>query len=134
VGSVRTEHEDLLRRLALNDEDAAGRVLGSSIGAGAPGLDDRTRALVRLAGLVAVASTPASYEWAVSAAVAAGASDDEIVGVVAALAPIVGTARTSAAAAGIAASQGYELGRGDPADPRRSAGLAALAGPAAARP
>jgi hypothetical protein len=62
VGSVRTEHEDLLRRLALNDEDAAGRVLGSSIGAGAPGLDDRTQALVRLAGLVAVASTPASYE------------------------------------------------------------------------
>jgi len=125
VGWVRTEHENLLRRLALNDEDAAGRALGSPIDAGAPGLDARTRALVRLAGLIAVASSAPSYEWAVSAAVAAGASDDEIVGVLAALAPIVGTARTSAAAAGIAACEGCELGRGTAADP---------GDPAAARP
>jgi len=74
------------------------------------GLDAKTLALVRLAGLVAVESAPASYQWIVASALAAGASEAEIVGVLAALVPIVGTVRTSWAAPEVGLAIGCDLG------------------------
>jgi 4-carboxymuconolactone decarboxylase len=107
---VKAEHEDLLRKLALNEEGVLASLLGTELVDSEPaGLDAKTAALVRLAGLVAVESPPASYQWCVTSALAAGASDAEVVGVLAAVAPIVGSVRVSSAAPEVALAIGCEL-------------------------
>jgi 4-carboxymuconolactone decarboxylase len=107
---MRREHEELLRRLALNDEAALEDVLGVPVrGDGVPGLDPRTRALVRLAALVALGADPASYQWAVADALAAGACDDQVLGVLVTLAPVVGRVRVGAAAPEVALAIGHDL-------------------------
>jgi alkylhydroperoxidase/carboxymuconolactone decarboxylase family protein YurZ len=102
--------EELLRRLALNDEATLESALHADLSnESAGGLDAKSSALVRLAGLIAVRSAPASYEWGVSAALAAGATDDEIVGVLLAVSAVVGAGRASCAAADIARALGHEV-------------------------
>ena len=99
-------YEALLRRLAVLDE----RVVVATIpdhsgGEGGDGLlDKRTAALVRLAGVVALQSSPQTYEWLVSAALAAGSSEEEVVGVLDALVPVIGLTRVSNAAVNVAAA------------------------------
>jgi 4-carboxymuconolactone decarboxylase len=108
---VDPEHEDLLRRLALNEEAALESLLGMRLDdAEQTGLDARTAALVRLAGLVALECSPASYQWGVAAALAVGATDGEVLGVLAALAPVVGIPRVNAAAPEVALAIGYDVG------------------------
>jgi 4-carboxymuconolactone decarboxylase len=108
---VRHEQEDLLRRLALHDDGVMDALLCTGPNAtGTPVLDARTHALVRLAGLVALDSSAATYQWGVTAALSAGASDGEIVGVLVALLPVVGSVRVQAAAPEVALALGHELG------------------------
>jgi alkylhydroperoxidase/carboxymuconolactone decarboxylase family protein YurZ len=104
--------EELLRRLALNDETAVESTLGMPL-SGLSGLDAKSSALVQLASLIALCSSESSYEWAVSAALAAGATDEEVVGVLLAVSPMVGTARASWASNDIAAALGHEIDRPD---------------------
>jgi 4-carboxymuconolactone decarboxylase len=66
------------------------------------GLDPRTHALVRIGTLVAVGAPAASFAWQVSLARESGASDDEIAGVLVAVAPTVGLPRVVAAAPHVA--------------------------------
>ncbi len=107
---MKAEHEDLLRKLALNEEGVLASLLGTELIDSEPArLDAKTAALVRLAGLVAVGSAPASYQWCVTNALAAGASDAEVVAVLEALAPIVGSARVSSAAPEVALAIGSDL-------------------------
>lgn len=102
--------EELLRRLAMNEDAAVQATLRIQLSDdGDAGLDARTVALVRLAALVALPASPQSYEWGVSAAFAAGANDDEVVGILSAVAPVVGVARINRAAADIATAVGCEL-------------------------
>jgi alkylhydroperoxidase/carboxymuconolactone decarboxylase family protein YurZ len=61
------------------------------------GLDDRTYVLVRLAALVALDGPAASYLVNFAAADEVGITLDDVRGVLIALSPIVGTARTVAA-------------------------------------
>lgn len=61
-------------------------------------LDEQTLMLVRVAALVAVDAPPASYLLNLGAAGEAGVSSDQVTGVLAGVAPIVGTARVAAAA------------------------------------
>ena len=61
-------------------------------------LDTETLMLVRLAALVAVDAPPASYLVNVGAAGDVGVTSDQITGVLAAVAPIVGTTRVVSAA------------------------------------
>jgi alkylhydroperoxidase/carboxymuconolactone decarboxylase family protein YurZ len=105
---VRHDHEDLLRRLALSDEDAVASTLAMALD-GPAALDPKTRALVRLASLIALSSACASLQWSVARAVAAGASDEEVVAVLVCVAPLVGTARVVAAAADLGLSLGYDV-------------------------
>ena len=65
-------------------------------------LDDETLMLVRIAALVAVDAPPASYLLNLGAAVDAGIDEEQIRGVFAAVAPIVGTARIASATESIA--------------------------------
>jgi hypothetical protein len=62
------------------------------------GLDDRTYVLVRLAALIALDAPVASYLLNFEAADEVGVSSEDVHGVLIALAPVVGTVRTSAAA------------------------------------
>lgn len=62
------------------------------------GLDARTHALVRLAALVAAGGPGMDYDRYISTALDHGVTPDEVIGVLVALLPTVGTPRVSAAA------------------------------------
>jgi 4-carboxymuconolactone decarboxylase len=64
----------------------------------ATGLDARTFALVKIAALIALDAPPASYAWQVANAVDDGATPEDILGVLRAVAPQVGGVRVVAAA------------------------------------
>jgi alkylhydroperoxidase/carboxymuconolactone decarboxylase family protein YurZ len=101
-------YEALLRRLAVLDERTIAAALPMQTGDDG-GLDARTAALVRLAGLVALQSSPQTYEWGVAAALDTGCSADEVVAVLAVLAPVVGAARVSGAAVNVATAIGCHV-------------------------
>jgi alkylhydroperoxidase/carboxymuconolactone decarboxylase family protein YurZ len=78
-------------------------------------LDDRSLMLVRLAALAAVDAPASSYLLHLGPAVDAGLTAEDAEDVLVAVAPIVGTPRTAAAAAKIVAALGLaiELARED---------------------
>ena len=65
-------------------------------------LDPQSLMLVRIAALAAVDAPPASYLLNLGAASDAGVDADQVRGVLAAIAPIVGTARVASAIGAIA--------------------------------
>ena len=67
----------------------------------ASSLDVQTLALVRIAALVAVDAPPVSYLLNLEAASEVGIDPEEVRGVLAAIAPIVGTARVASATGNI---------------------------------
>ena len=104
------EFETRLRSLAINDDDFVRSVLG--MGADtveASHLDPKTHAFVRLAALLTAGTTASSCHASVEAAYAAGASADEIVGILIAIAPAVGLARVVCAAPELALALGYDV-------------------------
>jgi alkylhydroperoxidase/carboxymuconolactone decarboxylase family protein YurZ len=72
-------------------------------------LDARSLMLVRLAALVAVDAPPVSYLLNLGAAAGLDVSADDIRGVLAAVAPIVGTARVASATGKIVQALAVEL-------------------------
>jgi 4-carboxymuconolactone decarboxylase len=75
----------------------------------ATGLDSRTFALVKIAALIALDAPPASYAWQVANALGDGASPEDILGVLRAVAPQVGGPRVVAAAPEIMVALGLAL-------------------------
>ena len=73
------------------------------------GLDGRVEGLVRLAALVSSRASAAAYRDVVSTALAAGATADDVVGTLRAVAPSVGLARVVAAIPGLALAAGYDV-------------------------
>jgi alkylhydroperoxidase/carboxymuconolactone decarboxylase family protein YurZ len=108
-------HEEQLRRLALHDEECIDSLLAMNLDANLPWdneagrLRPKVRALVRLAALVALGAAPVSYQWNVGAALDAGATADEILGTLIAVAPISGVARVVQATPDVALPIGYDL-------------------------
>lgn len=101
---------DVLRRLAIIDEGFVEDHAG--LGFGLPGtrpLDPKTAALVQVGALVAIGSPPVCLEWGTSRALAEGASEDEITGVLLAVAPAAGLGRVVGAVADVAAALGYDV-------------------------
>ena len=64
----------------------------------ATGLDARTFGLAKIAALIALDAPPAAYAWQVANAVDDGATPEDLLGVLRAVAPHVGGARVVAAA------------------------------------
>jgi alkylhydroperoxidase/carboxymuconolactone decarboxylase family protein YurZ len=100
----------VLSRLALSDE----RFMETELRMGLDTvdisqLDAKTHALVRLAAALAIDAAPSSYQSAVEPALAAGASMEEIVGTLIAVAPTVGMARVVSAAPELALALGYDV-------------------------
>ena len=94
----------------MSDERIAGSDLDPSGGAYATSsLDPPMLALAHVAALIATESPLASYQWAVESALAAGASDGDVVDVLVAVAPVVGLARVAAAAPELALALGYDV-------------------------
>jgi alkylhydroperoxidase/carboxymuconolactone decarboxylase family protein YurZ len=103
--------EELLRRLALNDEKVVRSAVSAdsrSLGGGAD-LDAKTDALVRLAALLSIGAATSSCRAAVERARASDATDAEIVGVLVAVAPAVGGARVVGAAPRLALAIDYDV-------------------------
>ena len=72
-------------------------------------LDPETLMLVRIAALVAVGAPPASYLLNLGAAGELGIGEEQVRGVLAAVAPIVGTPRVVAATGNIVRALGFAL-------------------------
>jgi alkylhydroperoxidase/carboxymuconolactone decarboxylase family protein YurZ len=105
-----TDYKDTLRSLALSDERFMEAVLGMGRDSvEASPLDAKTHALVRLAAALAFDAAPSSYQSATEMALAAGATIDEIVGSLIAVAPSVGLIRVVSAAPELALALGYDV-------------------------
>lgn len=98
-----------LRSLALNDEGFVASLGMRNDTVELSNLDPKTHALVRVGALVAIDAAPSSYQATIDLALAAGASVDEIVGTLIAVAPTVGVARVVSAAPELALALGYDL-------------------------
>ena len=73
------------------------------------GLDARTFALVKIAALISVDAPPASYMWQIPNALADGATPEDILGVMRAIAPQIGMPKVVAAAPEIMVALGLSL-------------------------
>ena len=103
-------YRETLRSLALSDQDFVECVLGMGQDTvEVSRLDSKTHALVRLGAALAIDAAPSSYQTTIELALAAGASVDEIVGCLIAVAPTVGLARVVSAAPELALALGYDL-------------------------
>jgi alkylhydroperoxidase/carboxymuconolactone decarboxylase family protein YurZ len=78
------------------------------------GLDPRAFALVKIAALIALDAPPASFLWQVGNAIDAGATPEELMGVLRAVAPQVGLPRIVAAAPELMVALGLALPEGPP--------------------
>jgi alkylhydroperoxidase/carboxymuconolactone decarboxylase family protein YurZ len=104
------DHKERLRRLALHDDHFIGEMLTiDPAEVEGSGLDPKSSALVRLGALVAAEAPWICYQREVQWALAAGATADEIVGALMAVAPITGVARVLAAAPEFALALDYDL-------------------------
>jgi 4-carboxymuconolactone decarboxylase len=101
-------YREALRRLTINDPRFLDAVFSRDESASGP-LDARTTALVRLAALVASDGPGTAFAHAASLAIASGATEDEIVEVLVAVAPVVGSARAVTAAPKVALGLGYDV-------------------------
>src|SRR5262249_5296503 len=99
-GELMMNFQEILRRLAIIDEgfveDQARLGLDP---AGPAALDAKTTTLARAGGL----------EWGTPLALAAGATEDEITGVLLAIAPVAGLGRVVGAVTDVAAALGYDV-------------------------
>jgi 4-carboxymuconolactone decarboxylase len=73
------------------------------------GLDPRTFGLVKIAALIALDAPPASYAWQIANALEGGATAEDILAVLGAVAPQVGGPRVVAAAPEIMIALGLAL-------------------------
>jgi alkylhydroperoxidase/carboxymuconolactone decarboxylase family protein YurZ len=78
----------------------------------ATGLDGRTLALVKIAALIALDAPPASYAWHVAGALDDGATPEDLLETLRAIAPQVGAPKVVAAASEIMLALGLQLPSG----------------------
>src|SRR3954454_18579502 len=104
-------HEEILQRLAVSDDAFVESVLAHErANLEASTLDRKTHGLAKIAALVAVDAETASYVSAIESVRAHGATLDEIVGVLVAVAPAVGTGRVVSAAPKLGLAVGFDVG------------------------
>jgi 4-carboxymuconolactone decarboxylase len=72
-------------------------------------LDPKTAALIVVGAVAAIGASAACLQWSASRALDAGASADEIVGVLLAIAPVAGLGRVVAAVPELAIGLGFDV-------------------------
>ena len=107
---VSTKAREVLNALAHGDPDvlAAGLEIRADWEAKS-GLDPRSFALVKVASLIALDAPPASYLWQVANALESGATPEDLIGVLIAIAPQVGGPKLVAAAPELMVALGLSL-------------------------
>lgn len=101
--------EEVLRRLAVADPVYC-RVVIAADPMGPPhSLDGRSLALARLSGSITAGTAGPVLRQRVTAALEAGVTFDEVVGVLMALAPLIGTERLVAIAPELARALDYDI-------------------------
>lgn len=95
VWSLDLDHIDYLRHLAINDERFLSEALADTE---ADALNPKQLALARFAALVATGGSGASFAAAADAATRAGVTDAELVHVIVAALPVIGSPKAVAAA------------------------------------
>jgi len=105
---------DALSGLAVGDVDVLSQAAGfREAEQKDSSLDPASFGLVKIAALIALDAPPASYLWQVTAALEAGATPAQILGVLRAVAPQVGVPKVVAAAPEIMLALGLALPEGD---------------------
>ncbi len=105
-----TSQQESLRRLSLHDQAYLDDAISSPGRRTAPErLDPRGCSLGRMAALYALDAPESSYGWATSAALASGVTSDELVELLIALAPVIGSARVVSAAPKLGLALGYDV-------------------------
>ncbi len=119
----------------MNDERVVASLAQSDPELGGVCADSEVRALVRLAAVIASQGTCVSYQSVINSALAAGASVEDVIGVLLAVAPTVGSVRVVAAAPLLARAVGFDVDAAFECDqphaplacPQPSVGFASLA-------
>lgn len=102
--------EEVLRGLSTGDPSAVSSLLNLQMqNIEESGLDPRAHALARLGALIALDAPPASFAWQIGLALDSGVTQEEIVGVMIAVAPTVGMAKIVATAPEIALALGIAI-------------------------
>lgn len=102
--------QEVLRRLAIIDESFVADHTGLTLDLPpSEMLNPKILALVRVGALIAIGSPCVCTEWSISGALAEGASEDEIVDVLLAIAPVVGLGKIVDAVPDIAEALGYDV-------------------------
>ncbi len=110
MADVSPDTHQMLSGLSVGDVNVLEAAIGlRELGLEATGLDSRTFALVKIAALIALDAPPASYAWQIANALEDGASPEDILGVLRAVAPQVGGPRVIAAAPEIMLGLGLAL-------------------------
>ena len=112
MGTLLEPPEQVLRKLTIRDLGLLRRSLATKE-CGRPAessLDPKTHALVCIAALIAMDAAAPSYLCAVDWAREAGASDEDIVGCLLAVVPILGEPRVVSAAPKLGLALGYDVG------------------------
>jgi len=106
--AITSEQSTLLRELWLGDARVLGHLLSETSRTDGA-LDPVVAGLVRIATLVALGADTPAYQREVNAAFGAGASADEVIGVLSCVASIVGSTHVMSAAARLALALGYDV-------------------------
>ncbi|MDW5596260.1 hypothetical protein VSS74_18065 [Conexibacter stalactiti] len=104
-----SDYRQHLRRLAVHDEALVKTIAADGSTFATAVLDERTAALLRVAATVAVDAAPASFQHAVATALAAGATSEQIVASLEAVAPVTGASRVVQCAPKVALALGYDV-------------------------
>jgi alkylhydroperoxidase/carboxymuconolactone decarboxylase family protein YurZ len=110
MADVAADTHKTLSGIAVGDADILETAIGlREFGREATGLEGRAYSLVKIAALIALDAPPASYAWQIANALEEGATPEDILGVLRAVAPQVGGPRVMAAAPEIMLGLGLSL-------------------------
>ena len=102
-------YEEHLRRLAVHDDALLESIVVEGSAFAESVIDRRTAALIRVGATIAVDAALSSVQHAVANALATGATSEEIVAALEAVAPVTGPARVVGCAPKIALALGYDV-------------------------
>ena len=110
MAEIAADTHKTLSGIAVGDADILETAVGlREFGREVTGLEGRAYSLVKIAALIALDAPPASYAWQIANALEEGATAEDILGVLRAVAPQVGGPRVMAAAPEIMLGLGLSL-------------------------
>jgi 4-carboxymuconolactone decarboxylase len=113
MASIADDTHEALKGVSAGDLDTLATVIGlREAELERSGLDARTFALVKIAALIALDAPPASYAWQFANALDSGATPEDLLGVLHAVAPQVGGPKVVAAAPELMVAMGLDLPEG----------------------